>query len=437
MPERFGYSRRTWLQLMGSAALLPAARLYGQGPPARQAPSPAVSMITDTGEAAKYWARWRGPSGQGIVSGTGYVDRWSATQNVKWRTPLKGAGNSSPIVWRDRIFLTAAYDNGDRLSMLAFDRATGRQLWETFAPAGRSARPHQKNGYASATPSSDGERVYVSLGSRGLMAVDMSGKLAWHQEVGRINNYHGPAGSALLYKDRLILFQDSQGDAFIAAYDARTGKPLWRTTRNATVGWGTPVAIRVDDHDEIIVNSQNRVCAYNPDTGVELWGCNGPTFEVIPTPVVGHGLVFCSSGRAGPTLAIRPGGKGDVTDTHLVWSTPRGSPFVPSPVIAGDLLLMVNDMQSIATCFDARSGDTVWQSRLGEAKREGFSASPIFVDGKVFFTNDDGETFVVRAGRTFELLHVNTIGERMLASPALVDGTWYMRTDGHLLAIGT
>jgi outer membrane protein assembly factor BamB len=279
--------------------------------------------------------------------------------------------------------------------------------------------------------------VYVSLGARGLMAVDMNGKLAWHQDLGPINNYHGAAGSALLYRDRLILYQDQQGGAFIAAFDARSGKPLWRTQRNASVGWGTPVAVRVAGRDEIVVNGQNRVCGYDPDSGKELWSCAGPTFEVIPTPVVGHGLVFCSSGRAGPTLAIRPGGSGDVTSTRVAWQTQRGSPFVPSPIVVGDHLYMVNDMQSIGTCFDARTGNTVWQNRLGEARREGFSASPVAVDGKVFFTNDDGETFVLKAGPTFELLHVNSIGERTLASPALVDRHWYIRTESHLFAIGT
>ena len=173
-------------------------------------------------------------------------------------------GQLLAVVWGDRIFLTTAYEQGGRVSMLGVRSGHGQKLWETFAPDGRSARAHPKNGYASATPSTDGERVYVSLGSRGLLAVDMSGKVVWHQEVGRIDNYHGPAGSALLYKDRVILYQDSQGDAFIAAFDARTGKQLWRTNRNASVGWGTPVAIHVDGHDEIIVNSQNRVCAYNP-----------------------------------------------------------------------------------------------------------------------------------------------------------------------------
>jgi outer membrane protein assembly factor BamB len=422
------YSRRTWLQMLGAAAVLPAMRLSAQ--------EPAVEMIADAGEAARYWARWRGPSGQGLVSGTGYPDKWSATENVRWKSPVPGSGNSSPIVWRDRVFVTTAYDEGQRMSVLAYQRADGKLLWEASAPAGRAGRSHQKNGYASATASTDGERIYVSLGARGLLAVTMDGKVAWHQDLGPINNYHGPAGSALLYKDRLILYQDQQGGAFIAAFDARTGKQRWRTSRTASVGWGTPIALRVAGHDEIIVNSQGRVYGYDPDTGSELWHCAGPTFEVIPTPVVGHGLVFCSSGRAGPTLAIRPGGKGDVTNSHLAWSTPRGSPFVPSPLLHGGYLYMVNDMQSIATCFEATTGKTMWQERLGVAKREGFSASPVVVDGKVFFTNDDGETFVLRAGPKFELLHVNHIGERTLASPALVDGRWYVRTDGNLIAIG-
>jgi outer membrane protein assembly factor BamB len=211
---------------------------------------------------------------------------------------------------------------------------------------------------------------------------------------------------------------------------------VWKTPRDASVGWGTPIAVRVNDHDEIIVNGQQRVVAYDPATGRELWRCGGTTYEVIPTPVVGYGMVFCSSGRAGPTLAIKPGGKGDVTRTHLQWSSPRGSPFVPSPILVGAQLYMVNDMQSIVTALDATTGKSLYQGRLGVAQREGFSASPVSVDGKVFFTNDDGETFVLRAGPTFQLLHTNSLGERTLASPALVDGRWYIRTDRHLYAIG-
>ena len=378
-----------------------------------------------------------GRRARGSSSDSGYPDRWSATENVLWKTPVPGDGNSSPIVWRDRILLTTAYEGGRRLSVLAFRRSDGTRLWETFAPEGRSdGGSHYKNGHASATPATDGERVYVSFGTRGLLALDLNGKIVWQQDLGQMDAYHGTAGSPLLYKDRLILYQDQYAGSFIAAFDTRTGKQLWRTSRDASVGWGTPIAVRVGDHDEIIVNSQNRVHAYDPATGRELWRCGGTTYEVIPTPVVGYGMVFCSSGRAGPTLAIRPGGRGDVTRTHLAWSSPRGSPFVPSPILYGESLYMVNDMASIVTSLDARTGRLLWQGRLGVAQREGFSASPVAVDGKVFFTNDDGETFVLRAGPTFELLHVNRIGEPILASPALVEGRWYFRTGSRLVAIG-
>jgi outer membrane protein assembly factor BamB len=405
-------------------------------PVAGQASQPAVRMIADEGEAAQYWARWRGPSGQGLVSGKGYPDTWSATENVLWKVPLRGSGNSSPIVWRDRIFLTATSDDGSRASIVAYRRTDGSQLWEALVPPGQSGRTHDKNGYASATVATDGRRVYASFGGRGLLAVDLDGRQIWHTEIGRVDNYHGPAGSPLLYKDRVILYQDQRSGSFVAAFDTATGKQVWRTSREAQVGWGTPIAIRVGDHDELIVHGQNRVVAYNPDTGAELWRCGGSTFEVIPTPVVGYGLLFCASGRAGPTLAIRPGGKGDVTGTHVAWTSPRGSPFVPSPILYGEHLYTINDMASIVTAFEASTGKALWQGRLGVATREGFSASPVAVDGKVFFTNDEGDTFVLRAGSTFDLMHVNKIGETTLASPALVDGRWYIRTAGNLYAIG-
>jgi outer membrane protein assembly factor BamB len=402
------------------------------GPPAAPAQDNAVRMIAIEGEGAKYWPRWRGPSGQGTASGAGFPDAWSATENVRWKVPVPGLGNSSPVVWGDRIFLTTAEQG--RLSVVAFRRTDGERVWQVAAPA-RTSRTHQKNGHASATAATDGSRVYASFGST-LVAVDFAGKVVWNQDLGSIGNYHGPAGSPLLYKDRLIVYQDQYAGSFIAAFDLKTGRRIWRTDRDATVGWGTPIAVRVGDRDEVIVNGQARVQAYDPETGRELWSCRGTTFEVIPTPVVGHGLIYCASGRAGPTLAIRPGGSGDVTRTHLSWTSPRGSPFVPSPILVGPHLYTVNDMASIVTCLDAATGRTLWQGRLGVAQREGFSASPVAVDGKVFFTNDNGETFVLRAGPTFELLRVNRLNEQVLASPALVDGRWYVRTEGHLLAIG-
>jgi outer membrane protein assembly factor BamB len=403
------------------------------------APAEPVEMIAVEGEGAKYWPRWRGPSGQGHVAGTGYTDTWSDTQRVKWRTAVPGLGHSSPIVWRDRIFLTTATDDGARVWMLAYNRADGRLLWQTPVPSSGIEYVYAKNSRASATPTTDGSLVYASFGTHGLAAFDLNGKIVWHRQLGQLRNYHGSAGSPVLYKDRIFLYQDHDGSenlrSFVAAFDARTGKNVWWKDRVETVGWGTPIVIRADDHDELIVSSQRRVYGYNPDTGEELWSVRGNTFEVIPTPVVGHGLVFCSSGRAGPTFAIRPGGKGDVTSTHVAWSSPRGSPFVPSGIIHGDLLYLVNDMQSILTVLEAKTGTPVYQDRLGEERKESFSSSPIAVGNKLFFTNDDGETFVVEAGRTFRLLRVNRLNARVLASPALVDGVWYWRTDRELLAI--
>ena len=397
-----------------------------------------VAMIAVEGEGAKYWPRWRGPSGQGLAAGSGYVDRWSDTENVKWKTKLDTPGNGSPIVWADRIFLTAASTDGTRRGIAAFDRATGRKLWETYAPDTSVERINPKNGYASSTPTTDGRLVYAYLGPQGVVAVDFAGKLAWHAPVGAIQGNHGAAGSPLLYKDRVIIYQDQPAGegGFIAAFDAKTGERRWWKPRAERVGWGTPIAIRAGARDEIIVSSMRKVYAYNPDNGDVLWTVGGNLFEVIPTPVVGHGFVFASSGRAGPTLAIRPGGSGDVTATHVAWKEVKGSPFVPSPLLYGDELYLINDMASIVTAYDAKSGSLLWQGRLGEAVREGFSASPVGVDGKVFFTNDMGETFVVKAGKTFELLHVNKVNEPMLASPAMVDGTWYFRTHGHLMAVG-
>ena len=398
-----------------------------------------VRMIEVTGEGAKFWSRWRGPSGQGIVAPGKYANFWSPTANVKWRTQIPGRGNSSPIVWADRIYVTTAQDNGGKLSMLALGRADGRTLWETVVPQEGVEHVHQKNGHASATPLTDGRAIYASFGRHGLVAFDLNGKILWHRRFGVIENYHGPAGSPVLYKDRLFLYQDHNGTsgqrAFVAAFDTQTGKTLWETPRTETVGWGTPVVITANGRDELIVNSQRRVAAYDPATGKELWTVRGMTYEVIPTPVVGEGLVFASSGRAGPTFAIRPGGSGDVTSTHVAWSTPKGSPFVPSPTVHEGLLYLINDMQSILTVYEAKTGALVYQGRLGVAQREGFSASPVVVNGEVFFTNDEGETFVVKAGREFKLLHVNQLGEQTLASPALVDGRWYFRTASSLLAI--
>jgi outer membrane protein assembly factor BamB len=418
--------------------------LYGPLSLLPGADEPLVSMIVPGGEAMKYWSRWRGPSGQGIVEGSGYPDRWSETENVLWKVAVAGRGHSSPIVWADRIFLTTAAEDGASRSVLCYRRSDGKLLWQTPVPEAAPEKLYPKNSYASSTVSTDGKMIYAYFGNAGLVALDFSGKIVWHVSFGPISLYHGPGGSPLLYRDRLILYQEQRwmdrsiptDPGFIVAVDKATGKELWRQTRTPQPGWGTPIAIQVGDHVEIIVSSSRRIDAYDPDSGKLLWYCSGNMVEVIPTPVVGHGMIYCSSGRAGPTFAVRPGGSGDVTGTRVVWSTPKGSPFVPSPLLFGEYLYTVNDMASIASVFNAKTGEILGQMRLGEAKRESFSASPLMVGGKIYFTNDDGETFVLNPAPNFELLHVNRLGEQTLATPALVDGRWYFRTAAHLLCIG-
>lgn len=403
-------------------------------------PADAVRMVVPGGDHAKYWPCWRGPTGQGLAVGPGeYPDKWSDTENVLWKVPVPGKGNSSPIIWKDRLFLTASYDQGKKRSLLCFDRGNGKTLWECALSRGKPEGAYGKNGWASGTPATDGQRVYCYFGNLGVVAVDFDGKEVWHAGLGEVNAFHGMACSPLLHEDKVIIFQDLPGKAagFVVALDKHSGKEVWKTPRSENVGWSSPIAIRVEGKDQIIVSSQSRVCAYDPSNGKEIWTCSGNLAEVIPTPVVGHGMIFCCSGRAGPTLAISPDGTGDVTRTKkLVWKTVKGSPFVPSPLLQGDYLYMVNDVVSVVSCFEAKTGKMMWQKRCGQATQHGFSASPVGVNGKVFFTNDDGETFVLAAGPEFQLLHVNRLNARTLASPALVDGRWYFRTEKELFCIG-
>ena len=228
--------------LLGVAGLAGSVLIVGG---VTRAAENEVRMVEVTGEGSKYWSRWRGPSGQGHVISGKYRDTWSATDGVKWRTPLPGSGNSSPIVWKNRLFLTTAENDGAKLSLLAFNRSDGKMVWQTVVPQEATEKVHAKNGYASATPVTDGKLIYASFGRHGLVAFDFDGKIVWHRKFSQIDNYHGPAGSPVLYKDRVFLYQDQKPvadqTAFVAAFDKATGKTLWTTPRTESVGWGTPV----------------------------------------------------------------------------------------------------------------------------------------------------------------------------------------------------
>jgi len=392
----------------------------------------ALSVVTSAPGAERQWARFRGPGGQGRTRAVGLPLEWDQQRNVVWRRELSGQGNSSPVIWGNRIFLTSAQDKGLHREVVAIDRESGEVLWtRAFDSPQRDAMVRPKNGYASATPVVDGERLIAFLGSAGIVCLDLDGTVLWHHELPPFRILHGPAASGVLYKDRVIFIQDqSSADSIMIALDKRTGKLLWQRSRTRAMGWSTPVVVRVGDHDELIYPGNRTVKGYDPRSGEELWSLGGPTREVVPSIVVGTDLIYSASGRNGPTLALRPGGRGDVTATHLAWRAVRGGPHVPSPVFYERRLYTVNDT-GIATCLDAESGKLVWQKRI----RDRFSASPLEAEGRLYCASESGVVYVLATGEQFKVLAQNDLGSPILASPAALDGRLFIRTAEALYSI--
>ncbi|MCZ6793026.1 MAG: PQQ-binding-like beta-propeller repeat protein [Planctomycetota bacterium] len=396
-------------------------------PPAK----PIVPILPAPG-AGSQWPRWRGPGGQGISDEIDLPTEWNAESNVAWKTAIPGRGNSSPVIWDDAIFLTTAFDDGQRRSLVRVRRGDGELLWVRDAPAVPPERKViDKNSWASPTPVVDGERVVVFLGNTGLVAFSLEGDVIWHYRMPWFDGSHGTGASPAISRDLVVLFQEhNRGKSIGVAVDKRTGEEKWKLELDPALGWCTALPMRVGERDELLLGLRNRVVGIDPTSGRELWSCHGLTDEVVPTLVSGHGLIYACSGRNGPTLAVRPGGDGDVTDTHVAWAVVRGAPHVPSAVLVDDLIYFSND-NGILTCLEATSGKTIYQTRL----KGKFTASPVAADGKLYFTNERGETFVVRQGRDPEILAVNPLGETTLASIAVLDGRLHIRTEHHLWAI--
>lgn len=393
-----------------------------------------LNVVLPCPDADKHWPRFRGPSGQGLTGLPSLPVRWDKDgTNLVWRAKVPGEGNSSPIVWGDHIFITSAAAKGAERFVHCFHAADGRLLWSKQAPAAApepQVRP--KNGFASATPVTDGERVIAFLGSVGLVCYDFEGNLRWHYADMQFKTTHGVGSSPLLYKDLVVFAHDqNQAAPVFVALDKRTGKVVWKGERKRAMTWSTPIAVRVGDHDEIIFAGAETVKGYDPATGKERWSLSGPTHEVIPVVVVGKDLLYSASGRNGPTLALRPGGTGDVTATHLVWRAVRGGPHVPSPILVGGRLFTVNDT-GIASCLDAATGKLLWHERLHDA----FSASPVEAGGLLYFPAESGVTYVLRAADTFEVVAKNDLGRGILASPAVTSGRLLLRTQDELVCIG-
>ena len=330
--------------------------------------------------SADDWPQFRGPD-QGRTPETDLPVSWSATENVRWKTPLPGPGHSSPIIWGDRIFLTAFEPESTgmiaslmnrfgsmegRLLVLSLDKPTGRILWEREVVVDSIAAVHSTNAAASPTPVTDGELVYVYFGQQGLTAFDFDGDVVWEKTLGTFPNEWGFASSPVLHGDELILVSDSDAEDFLLAVDKKTGDEFWRTSRNgAARAWPVPVIWNVEGEEQIVVSGSGVVRAYDPENGRELWRVSGLTKWVAPTPVVAHGLLYVVSGGPGGSvgMAIRPGGRGDITNTHVAWRYDRSTPYIPSPVVLGDYFYMVRS-GGVMTCLNARTGEEVWQERL-------------------------------------------------------------------------
>jgi len=336
------------------------------------------------------------------------------------------------------VFLTTADEEARTQSLLAFDRATGALLWQTVAHTGPLPRKNPKNGHASATPACDADRVYVAFvttdGLR-VTAVDHVGKVAWQAEAGPYTSEHGYGASPVLYRRLVIVLSDSLKDNYVAALDRDTGKVVWRTARRATGrhgSYGTPVVATLGGRPRLIVSGTGATTAYDPDTGAEVWTCRGPAEVTGCTPAFSDSLVFASGGfPEKELLAIRPGGRGDVSSSHVAWRAARGVTYVPSPLYHVGLLYVVDDT-GIATCFDAATGKPVWRERLEGA----FTSSPVLAGGRVYVTSEAGRTFVLKAGRDYEQISANDLGEPTLATPAVAGGQLFLRTAKALYCIG-
>jgi outer membrane protein assembly factor BamB len=421
------------------------------------------------------WPSFRGSHASGVAEPQGLPDTWNVKSgdNVLWRTPIPGLAHSSPIVWGDRIFVTTAisgrpdatfrpglYGDGDasddrsrqRWVVYAIDKRNGKTLWERVAYEGEPLnKRHVKSTYASSTPATDGRIVVAWFGSQGVYAYDVDGALRWKVDLGRVDMgaydiptfEWGPASSPILWNGLVILQCDTQADSFVLALNADTGETVWKTERHELPSWGTPTVAMVSGGPELVTNASNYIRGYDPRTGKELWTLGHSSKITAPTPVATDDLVVVASGRAPerPIFVIRAGARGDLTlrdgetrSQSIAWSrTGRGS-YMPTPLIYRGLLYVLAN-NGVFDAYNLKTGDEIYRQRLPTIG-SGYSASPVAADGKIYLSNEDGEMLVVGAGPAFTHLATNSMGESLMATPALSDGVMYVRSSKTLFAIG-
>ena len=393
-----------------------------------------LAIAAPVAAADTNWPRLRGPDGVGAAPADAAVPvTWDAA-SVVWKTDLPGIGQSSPVVWGDRVFLTASKDDGRERVVFAVDRHTGKLLWEQSAWKGEPEKTHKMNGWATPTCATDGTHVWAWFGKAGVHCYTVGGGHVWSRQLGEFitKNARGVASSPVLVGDVLFVNGDSESDPFLFGLDKATGKTLWKADRPPAEGYSTPVVVAAGGRTEVVLNGDTFVAAYDAATGKPWWTCRAFAGRGEPMPAVGpDGTVYVVNGLPGDVYAVRPGGTGDVTKAHMAWHTRRNEGRdEPSPVVVGDYLLVAN-MGGILTCYDAKAGRELWKERLGKGA---MTAAPLAAGGKAYFVFETGETVVVEPGPKPKVVARNTTvgqgqGELFRASPAPVGDRLYLRSD--------
>lgn len=408
-----------------------------------------VLALTTT-VSAEEWPGWRGPRGDGTSEETNIPIRWSKTENVAWKVPIAGKGHSSPVIWGDRLFLTTCLEKEGKRSLLCLDRRDGKLLWEREVMTARLEPKHRENSFASSTPVTDGKYIWVTFLQTPYMHVacyDLDGKLIWSGSPGRFFSPHGYCSSPVLYKDMIIYNADqdpptmrnnptgvkSPAEAYLVALDKATGAERWRTDRpNKTRSYTPPILIEAAGKKQLVLSGSLCVASYNPDNGKLIWIIDGPTEQYVASLVYKNDVLFLTYGfpKLG-VMGIRPDGEGNVTKSHVLYDDPKGGGYVPSPIAHGQYFYNVND-KGLATCREAKTGKLMWDERLGTHHH----ASAVSAGGYLYFLDDNGIMYVLKAGPTFELVSKNTLEEETYASPAISRGQMFIRTASQLYCIG-
>lgn len=389
--------------------------------------------------SANDWPQFRGPNADGHAAGPVTPLEWSDTKNVVWQTDIPGLGWSSPVVVAGRVYLTTAVPVGEGLSLraLALDCSTGGIIWDReIRTVAKAPAIHKKNSHASPTPIVSNGAVFVHFGALGMAKLSAkNGEIIWTCLELDYPPMHGSGGTPVLYDGKLMVACDGSVNPFIAAVDAETGKVAWKTPRSTTGrvnhSFVTATVTVVDGRPQVLAPGPEHCAAYDVATGKEIWKVLAPGWSVVPQPTIAHGLVIYNHDYDNPELmAVRLGGQGDVTESHVAWRLKRGAPSTPSPLLVGDNLYFVSDT-GIASCVDVKTGDRHWMERLGG----NFSASPILLGDRILFLNETGLGTWIRASTTYEVLGTNEVTGRTLATPAFVNGAMYLRTDEQLLKV--